>query len=427
MAQVKGKQIKDGSIAAAKVDASIIIAAGTNAFTGDQAMGTNKLTGLADGVAADDAVNKGQLDAASIGITWKEPAAVIGYLGNRTIIEIEALTPVKGQAVVATFAGTPTTGGGSDALVVGDIAEFDGTNWKKIVAANGSNFVPVGTRAIIAAVGVTLELPLTDVTDNTKVAVWDGTSNTPSAKLTKLDGEAILINAEGGVNENKGYVYDTLPTATWVEFTGLGLVDAGAGLAKTGNTLDIGETATGAIQVNADSIEVLTDDVTIEDDAGAGPAKLRVKDAGIDENKLNASVAGNGIAGGAGSALSVQADGDTITVGAGGVKGTKATTADKAANPSAPTAGNDVDSTITIAATPVGDRYIQVFVNGLKVEVGDALKTKDCFFSVTASTPFTARALSAIVAGDKLIWNGVVAGYDLETDDAIDLDYNIPA
>jgi hypothetical protein len=39
------------------------LADGTRAFTGNQSMGSNKLTSLADGVDANDAINKGQLDA----------------------------------------------------------------------------------------------------------------------------------------------------------------------------------------------------------------------------------------------------------------------------------------------------------------------------------------------------------------------------
>lgn len=51
---------------ALKADDNVVIKKdGSVAFTGDQSMGSNKLTNLADGTTATDAVNLGQLDAAS--------------------------------------------------------------------------------------------------------------------------------------------------------------------------------------------------------------------------------------------------------------------------------------------------------------------------------------------------------------------------
>lgn len=75
-----------------------------------------------------------------------------------------------------------------------------------------------------------------------------------------------------------------------------------------------------------------------------------------------------------------------------------------------------------IAATPAGD-YVRAFVNGLAVELGDGVRTKDCYFSADGGA--TARAISAIAAGDHLYWVGSVAGYELATTDRIDLDYEV--
>ncbi len=84
---------------------------------------------------------------------------------------------------------------------------------------------------------------------------------------------------------------------------------------------------------------------------------------------------------------------------------------------------NDFDEACAtgIAATPVRDGYVQVFINGVKATVGSGVKTKDCYFSADAGT--TAKAIAAIASGDKLYWVGSVAGYQLAVTDKIDFDY----
>jgi|GEM_PF-5247583 len=55
------------------------------------------------------------------------------------------------------------------------------------------------------------------------------------------------------------------------------------------------------------------DDVTLELDKST-PAKLQVKDGGVDEDKLAASVAGDGLSGGNGDPLEVLVDAVTIEI-----------------------------------------------------------------------------------------------------------------
>lgn len=77
----------------------------------------------------------------------------------------------------------------------------------------------------------------------------------------------------------------------------------------------------------------------------------------------------------------------------------------------------------TVTATPANDGYVNVYVNGLRVAVGDGVRTKDCYFSADAGA--TARAISAIAAGDELYWVQSVAGYNLAASDKIDFDYTV--
>lgn len=128
----------------------------------------------------------------------------------------------------------------------------------------------------------------------------------------------------------------------WTEFGGLSGITAGVGLSKSGNTINvrlgagIGDLPTGEVGVEllANGGLRLVDAVSGEEGTGtdavlaakvAGSleitaAGIDVKDAGISEVELAASVAGNGLQGGAGTALSVKAADSSIIVDASGVK-----------------------------------------------------------------------------------------------------------
>ena len=74
---------------------------------------------------------------------------------------------------------------------------------------------------------------------------------------------------EQGTNANNGYVCTvtaggTLGTTpvTWAQFSGAGQIDAGAGLTKTGNQLNVGTASSSRIVVNADNIDLATTGVT---------------------------------------------------------------------------------------------------------------------------------------------------------------------
>ena len=78
----------------------------------------------------------------------------------------------------------------------------------------------------------------------------------------------------------------------------------------------------------------------------------------------------------------------------------------------------DVACATAIAATPAPSSnangvYVQVRVNGIGYQVGDGVRTKDCYFSSVASAGAAARAFGAIIATDKLYWVGSVAGFQL--------------
>jgi hypothetical protein len=89
------------------------------------------------------------------------------------------------------------------------------------------------------------------------------------------------------------------------------------------------------------------------------------------------------------------------------------------------TTGDAASTGITISYSPYQDSFVMVEVNGISVEVGDGETDKAVYFS--GNNGLTATSIEEIRSGDQLIWNGNVAGYDLEVDDEINLIYEARA
>ena len=70
------------------------------------------------------------------------------------------------------------------------------------------------------------------------------------------------------------------------------------------------------------------------------------------------------------------------------------------------------DTGITISFTPTNGCNVDVEVNGVNVELGDGVKTKECYFSSDGGT--TALTIAGIISGATLFWNGAIAGYGLD-------------
>jgi len=85
------------------------------------------------------------------------------------------------------------------------------------------------------------------------------------------------------------------------------------------------------------------------------------------------------------------------------------------------TNGNFASTGITITHTPWNDGRVEVSVNGMGVNVGDGIKSKDCYFSVDGG--ITARLMIDIKANDELFWNSITAGYILDGGDGVDINY----
>lgn len=257
------------------------LADGTRAFTGDQSMGSNKLTNLADGTAANDAVNLAQLQAQASGHTWKDSVRAATTAALTLASDFE-----NGDAIDGITLAT------GDRILIKDQAA-GAENGIYTVNATGAP-----TRATDMDAG------------------------------TEADGASVMIQ-EGSTQADSQYHQSTesvtigTTAQVWVQISGLGQVAAGAGLTKTGNTIDAG--AGTGITVNADDIAI--DFSTAFNDTKA----VAAEDLNSTANGEGASIIGIEDSAGNFTATDVEAalaelftaitssEGVTYTVGTGGV------------------------------------------------------------------------------------------------------------
>lgn len=222
------------------------------AVNGTLAMANHRITGIPTTPTANtDAVNQSYVDSLVSGLGWKTPVDVFGLIGNANVATIDALGAVAGAAYVVTDAGTLTRG--TVAVVAGDLVQDNGTDWVLVVAAVGG-YVPAGTRAILAKT-VALITPYTEASDDGKIMSFTGASNTGVSTGEAVNGAAVLVSGTGGYYDNEGFTYHgSVPTGDWIKFSGAGQINAGDGLTKTNNTLNV---------LPGNGVEIDTDHVAV--------------------------------------------------------------------------------------------------------------------------------------------------------------------
>lgn len=170
-------------------------------------LNSQKISNLADPTAAQDAATKAYVDATRQGLDVKDSVRV----ATTANITPSAAQTVDGVAVVA-----------GDRVLVKD---------QSTASANGIYVVAAGA--------------------------W--TRATDADSSAKVTGGMFTFVEEGTANADTGWVLTTNNPITlgttslaFTQFSGAGQVTAGAGLTKTGNSLDVG--AGNGIQVNADDV-----------------------------------------------------------------------------------------------------------------------------------------------------------------------------
>ena len=181
-------------------------------MSGAIAMGTSKITGMGDPTSAQDAATKNYVDNTAQGLDAKA-SCVAATTAN---ITLSAPQTVDGVSVLT-----------GDRVLVKD---------QTTTANNGIYVAAAGT--------------------------WSRATDADTwVELTS----AFTFVEAGTVNADNGFVCTVDPggtlgstAVTWVQFSGAGQITAGAGLSKTGNTLDVGTASATRIVVNSNDIDLAT-------------------------------------------------------------------------------------------------------------------------------------------------------------------------
>lgn len=335
MQQIDGsRQIQSATIANAQISATAAIANSKLAtFSQDQDFGGFKATNAGTPTAGTDLATKAYVDGVAQGLSNK-----LSTRASSTATVAGTYGATGGTAARGQFTAMPNSIDGvslaaNDRVLLKD-QSTPAQNGIWVVTTLGSGSNGVWDRA-------------TDFDNESKVPndtfifIQEGTSNSDTGWVLTNDGALVI----GGGSS---------PTAlAFVQFSGAGDIVAGNGLSKTGNTL--------AVVANGSTLNV-------------GGSGVKVADAGVTETQLATSVAGGGLAGGAGTALSVDWSG--LEAPSGSINGS--------------------NTAFTTAATPMGGSTdvtaVMVFLNGLLQK-----PTTDYTRSTTTITMVTAPATGDVL------------------------------
>ena len=308
--------------------------------------------------SASDLTNKAYVDSlVSASATWRNP------LVDPDLVDVVSVNPATPEATyglsvgdnvafIATAAitfslgtGTTVVGTGAGDIVNLTITSAGNGDYSLIETplTTGDRFIIAGEHGTIGSGLSALDpagdgnladadlIQFTGTGDGSVNGSWtmpEGRSGQATHTGTEIaQGITVLVSDPESVHHGHTYLYDA-GANVWVEIAGPGSIGAGTGLYYVGSTLHVGLGA-GVVELPGDEVGLdlyatnnpllLTSDGSTQDlTTGAklhvrydnstigtnGSTQLYVPNGGITETQLNSSVAGLGIAGGAGTALS---------------------------------------------------------------------------------------------------------------------------
>lgn len=177
-------------------------------------LNSQKITNLLDPTSAQDAATKAYVDATKQGLDVKDSvhAATTANITLNGTQTVDGVVLVAGDRVLVKNQTTASENGIYDVV--------SGGAWTRSSDANTSAKVTAGMF----------------------VFVEEGTSNADSGWVLTTDNPITLGTT----------------ALSFTQFSGAGQITAGAGLTKTGNTLDVGTASASRIVVNADNIDLAT-------------------------------------------------------------------------------------------------------------------------------------------------------------------------